>query len=129
MNNKESLKKSNIEYDEDGSPKISLCRLFRVFKNDVNSKLERIEDDIKKTKEYTNISIDEMLKNLDVLMNELNLSNNNDKIKELERNNKLLSEENESYEEFFRKAIEDAKIEIENEKQNKNEKVEITVKS
>ena len=131
MNNKETLNKSKIEYDEDGSPKISLCRLFRVFKNNVNTKLERIEDDVKTTKEYTNISIDEMVSNVEKLIDGLNLSNNNDKLKmleernnELERINKLLNEENDAYEDFIRKALEDAKIELKEEKQK-----EITVKS
>jgi predicted secreted Zn-dependent protease len=132
MNNKETLSNSKIEYDEDGSPKISLYRLFRVFKNNVNTKLERIEDDVKTTKEYTNISIDEMVSNLEKLIDGLNLSNNNDKLKmleernnELERINKLLNEENDAYEDFIRKALEDAKIELKEEKQ----KEEITVKS
>ena len=131
MNNKETLNKSKIEYDADGSPKISLCRLFRIFKNNVNTKLERIEDDVKTTKEYTNISIDEMVSNVEKLIDELNLSNNNDKLKmleernnELERINKLLNEENDAYEDFIRKALEDAKIELKEEKQK-----EITVKS
>jgi molybdopterin synthase catalytic subunit len=130
MNNKETLSKSKIEYDEDGSPKISLCRLFKIYRNNVNTKLEKIEKDIKETKEYTNISVDEMINNVEKLVNELNLSNNNDKLKmfeernnELERINKLLHEENEAYEEFIRKALEDAKNELKEEKQ----KEEITV--
>jgi hypothetical protein len=135
MNNNENLKKSKIEYDEDGNPKISLCRVFKIFRNNINTKIDRIEYDTKTTREYTNTTIDQMIENVENMMKELNLEQKDDnKIKELEKENTELKDkikeleeakkENEFYNDFFRKCLQ----EIIEEEQSK-QKEEITVKS
>ena len=128
-------KKSNIEYDSEGNPKISLCRVFKIFRNNINTKIDRIEYDTKTTREYTNTTIDQMIEHINTITKDLNLEQKDDnKIKELEKENtelknkiKELEEakiENEFYDHFFKKCVQEI-IEEEQAKQ----KQEITVEN
>jgi len=114
-------KKSKIEYDSEGNPKISLCRIFKIFKKEVNTKLES--------------TIDQMIEHINTITKDLNLEQKDDnKIKELEKENTELKDkikeleeakkENEFYDHFFRKCVQEI-IEEEQAKQ----KQEITVEN